>query len=219
MPTRYVVAASAEVLLRLPEVVAALSPAELARADRFRRETDRRDFLAAHTLARWVAGVVVDRAPHRVSLRQRCAVCGGGGHGRPDLPDHPEVGVSWSHIAGVVAAAAGLGPVGIDVEIVTDRIAEQRWYETVLTAKEIGWVRRSAAPAQSLLRLWVRKESLIKVGLLNIDDMAKVDVLGDGRSTRPPARWAGVELLDWQHPHLNAVGALACRGPGERIVI
>ena len=61
------------------------------------------------------AGRLLDVPPGDVSIVQRCATCGGP-HGRPEVAGHPGVGASLAHSRGVVAAAAGMVPVGIDVE-------------------------------------------------------------------------------------------------------
>ena len=88
---------------------------ERERANAFAHDADRRDFIAAHRLVRAMAASIIGAPPGTIVLRQRCDTCGGP-HGRPTLPDHPGLHVSLSHAKGVVAAACGDRPVGIDLE-------------------------------------------------------------------------------------------------------
>ena len=92
-----------------------LTPEERERANAFAHDADRRDFIAAHRLVRAMAASIIGAPPRTIVLRQRCDTCGGP-HGRPTLPDHPGLHVSLSHAKGVVAAACGDRPVGIDLE-------------------------------------------------------------------------------------------------------
>ncbi|HEV3363386.1 MAG TPA: hypothetical protein VG795_04480, partial [Acidimicrobiia bacterium] len=92
-----------------------LSSAEKERLARFKLPSDGADFQAAHLLIRKCAARLLGVHPGDVSIVQRCATCGGP-HGRPEVEGHPEVGASLAHSRGVVAAAAGTAPVGIDVE-------------------------------------------------------------------------------------------------------
>ena len=92
-----------------------LTQEERERANAFAHDADRRDFIAAHRLVRAMAASIIGAPPGTIVLRQRCDTCGGP-HGRPTLPDHPGLHVSLSHAKGVVAAACGDRPVGIDLE-------------------------------------------------------------------------------------------------------
>lgn len=138
-----------------PDERAALSPAERARADAHHGADDRRRALSAALLLRSAAGALTSRPAADVDVRRRCPACGEGDHGQPLLP-----GTGWhasvSHAGAwcVVALTRG-GPVGVDVE--------------ALRPLDVGTVGplvlapgETAADAPALLRLWTRKEAVVK---------------------------------------------------------
>src|SRR5579859_4076774 len=115
-PTTLSYSRPADVIGKFDEPVELLTGAEQARLTGFRFAADRDSFLAAHLLARMVTGHVLGIRPHEVIIVQLCPRCGGP-HGPARVLGAPGVGVSWSHARGQVAAIAGHGPVGIDVEM------------------------------------------------------------------------------------------------------
>lgn len=154
-----------------PGLALLLSPAELARADRFRRPEDRARSITGAALLRayayWISGGAAGRVsgeaagrisgehPERVPVRRRCAGCGGTDHGRPQIDGAQ---VSLSHSGDWVLLATAAVPVGVDVECgpVTAELAPQ------LLAR--------GEPATDLSRTWVRKEAAAKLtgqGLLH----------------------------------------------------
>lgn len=152
-----------------------LNAGERGRVARFHREGARRDFVAAHLLVRLCAGQLLGIAPTEVAFAQYCPACRGTDHGRPLLTDRPDVHLSLSHADGVVAAAAGHVPVGIDVE----RRARARGTDVmqrVLTAAELDLVTAHSDPDYAFLRQWVRKEALIKVGRADLDSLGVLDL-------------------------------------------
>lgn len=185
-----------------PELVKApehwLTPVELDRAARFRFPADRQAFVAAHLLVRLCAAVVLETGAHRLTLLQHCDVHGPG-HGRPYLKEAPDLGVSLSHTRGYVCAAAGPGRVGIDAE----RVPEGA-FEAELAA-------RIGAPAEvrdnrALIRLWTRKEALVKRGELTLDTLADEPEL------------SGRHVLEWWEMPDMAV-AVVSDEPTERVAI
>lgn len=166
-----------------------LAPYELRRGAALHRPPDRDDHLAAHALVREVAG----HHPERPRLlRQSCAQCGGTDHGRPRISGHPAVEVSLAHAHGWVAAVAASKRCGIDVEPLTPTTKP---VATVLTAAEHASLRAlgDTARVAGFLRLWTRKEALVKVGLVALDDVGDVDV-------RAPELVAGALLVDVPAP-------------------
>jgi 4'-phosphopantetheinyl transferase len=182
-----------------------LSAAERQRAQRFRREADCRDFIAAHLLARQVVAELVGVDVTAVSLTQSCAVCGVAGHGAPQVivPDHRPVFTSWSHTAGRVGAIASFGRVGLDLERVDDGADVRATAGVALSAGEVALVDVAASPGVAFLHWWTRKEALVKVGAIELDDFATTDL------SAHPDRWEAWTLSSWHDPGLDAVVATA----------
>ncbi|GAA4760227.1 hypothetical protein GCM10023329_01600 [Streptomyces sanyensis] len=138
-----------------------LAPWEARRLAKIRRAARRDDVLASRLLLRLCVSRLTGRPPGDTELAQRCPGCGRHGHGRPYLPGHPGLGVSLSHADGVVAAAAGPGPTGVDVEAADRRPPAHRTLRRLLTEAEL----RAAGPGDAgRLRAWVRCEARFKAG-------------------------------------------------------
>ncbi|MGV9774275.1 4'-phosphopantetheinyl transferase family protein [Streptosporangium sp. NPDC003464] len=189
---------------------------ERERAATFLRESDRRDFVAAHLLVRQCAAKVVGVPEDRLTLLQHCDRCGPG-HGKPYFPEVPELGVSLSHSHGYVCAAVGPGRVGVDAERVPAGPMDKALVAHVLAPAERALVRDS----EELIRLWVRKEALIKRGELTLDDLSTADLSAlpitveapspDGPGPRLDGarlhrlEWEGRHLLEWRTASAVAV--------------
>ncbi|MFF4490286.1 4'-phosphopantetheinyl transferase family protein [Streptomyces sp. NPDC001544] len=202
------VLADTDEVLRHPQVgTHLLNETERGRLARFHRETTRRDFVAAHTLVRLCAGWLLGVDPSEVAFTQHCPTCRESDHGRPLLADRPDVYLSLSHAGGVVAAAAGHVPVGIDVE----RFVRGRGTEVmrrVLTATELALVTAHADPDHAFLRQWVRKEALIKVGRTDLDSLGALDLSalplgGPGEGT--PLRFEDFYVTDLSDARRDAL--------------
>ncbi|MGW5276508.1 4'-phosphopantetheinyl transferase family protein [Streptomyces sp. NPDC004044] len=176
-----------------------LNEAERGRLARFHRETARRDFVAAHALVRLCAGWLLGVAPTEVAFAQHCPTCHRTDHGRPLLADRPDVHLSLSHTDGVVAAAAGHVPVGIDVERLARGGRSTEVMHSVLTAAELALVTAHADPDHAFLRQWVRKEALIKIGRTDLDSLDALDLsalsLG-GQGDGTPLRFEDLYVTD-----------------------
>ncbi|MER7554816.1 4'-phosphopantetheinyl transferase superfamily protein [Streptomyces anulatus] len=158
------VATTAEVLAHPELDERLLAPWERRRLAGIRVPARRDDVVAARLLLRLCASRVTGLPPDAVEPAQRCPGCGRDGHGRPYLPDHPELGVSYSHADGLAAAAVGPGPVGIDVEPLTRRPGPLSVLRRMLPKDEVDAARAGPDPGPALLRLWVRREALFKAG-------------------------------------------------------
>ncbi|MEU4324908.1 4'-phosphopantetheinyl transferase family protein [Nonomuraea dietziae] len=166
-----------------------LTGVERERAARFLREADRAAFVAAHLLVRHCAAAYLGLPPEKVTLLQHCEVHGPG-HGRPYLEQAPELGVSLSHTRGYVCAAVGHGRVGVDAELVPPGPLDEGLAGQALTAGERATVTDNAG----LIRLWARKEALIKRGELTLDRLREVDLAQVGEG--PRFEWQGRHFLE-----------------------
>ncbi len=82
--------------------------------------------------------------------------------GAPYLPDHPELSVSISHCRTAVAVVISPeGKVGIDIEC--RRKIGDGLMERICTPEEQEAVHRSDDPTMEFLRLWTRKEAVLKM--------------------------------------------------------
>ncbi|MFC9326726.1 4'-phosphopantetheinyl transferase family protein [Kitasatospora sp. NPDC057015] len=206
------VSASTEVM-RHPEAGEhLLGPTERQRAARFRQEEARQDYVAAHVLVRICAARVLGVEAAALTLAQQCPDCGDHGHGKPYLAGHPEIHVSLSHTHGVVAAAAGHHPVGVDVELPGRTGTAVEVFERVLAEAELKLVQAHPDPGRAFLRQWVRKEALIKIGRTTLDTLGELDLSAlplDTPAGLPlHSKYEDLYLLDWQDD--TGTGATVC---------
>nr|WP_260408112.1 4'-phosphopantetheinyl transferase superfamily protein [Planomonospora venezuelensis] len=173
-----------------------LTETERERAARFTRESDRRDFIAAHVLARRCAARLTGVPEDRLTLLQVCERHGPG-HGRPYLAEIPRLGISLSHSRGYVCAAAGPGRIGVDAEHVLPGPLDESLAGQALSPAE----RPLVGGNEALIRLWVRKEALVKRGELSLDGLRATDLsalpLDPSREPRT-LEWEGRHLLEWR---------------------
>ncbi|GAA2138699.1 hypothetical protein GCM10009760_20240 [Kitasatospora kazusensis] len=214
------VAANADVLGHPETDRFTLTDVESERAARFRHEEDRRNFVAAHLLVRLCAERLLGR-PGPMTLAQYCPDCGLPGHGKPYLPEHPDIHISLSHTRGAVAAAAGYGPVGVDVELPQRGGTDPGVLQRVLTEAERRQVERHPDPAYAFLRQWVRKEALIKIGRVTLDTMGGTDLsalpLGEAHGAPLRSRLDDLHFLDWADERLGATVVVVGTAPPQLV--
>ncbi|MFT4008793.1 MAG: 4'-phosphopantetheinyl transferase superfamily protein [Nocardioidaceae bacterium] len=166
-----------------------LGATERERCARLHDPRDRAAFVAAHVLVRECAGALLGFSPDSVRIEQHCPRCSGP-HGRPSVVGHSGVHASLSHTRTHVAAVTAWSPCGIDVE----PLRPVRPPDSALTPREREQLAMQTDPATAFLRLWVRKEALIKAGLGSLDALDELDA--DAHQER---------LNDWSGA--DAVGA------------
>lgn len=192
--------------------VAAVRPAEglshLLDPDERRRHAGRPDrdaAVTAHALLRLLLGEATGRPPAVHVLRRSCAVCAGP-HGRARAGAWH---VSLARTPEVVAAAAGTGQVGVDVEL------ERRTCFDGFDGVALGEGERAGSPRQRA-RTWARKEAVLKADGRGLTVDPRTLLLGP--PDRPPTvlSWDGgaVRLVDVASPPGSAA-ALAVLGGQE----
>lgn len=196
---------------------------EIDRLQALRSASARESYLAAHVLVRRVAAAATGLGERSLVLGQRCDECGGA-HGRPFIHGHPSVHVSLTHCAHAVGAVVGMTPCAIDVEGWDAVAFEPPLAEQVFSRNE----RRALdalgsdatqpdvpSPRQMLaMRMWVRKECLIKLGRLTLDGMANCDLCAAGVDALPPNRLVrsacgDLQFTEWVDSRTRTVGAIA----------
>lgn len=137
--------------------MALLGPEERRRAGRFRFERDRATYVLAHAAWRVLLGRCLGVAATEVPL-------GFAASGQPQL-----AGTGWatslSHSGTrVLLAAARAEALGVDIECRSARTRLDTLAEEICTPAELACVRglTEAGREQALLRLWTRKEALLK---------------------------------------------------------
>jgi 4'-phosphopantetheinyl transferase len=163
-----------------------------ARGRRFRYAEDSAAFVVTHAMLRLAVAERTGVPPRRMHLRRRCAVCGDEAHGKPVLvAPSGEIGCEFniSHSRGIaVVAIGGSEAVGVDVERCDARTP---WAELrdVFTDRELDLL-SSSPGADTGVRLWVRKEAVLKL-------------TGHGLARAP----SGVDVADTSIPAWTESGA------------
>ena len=81
--------------------------------------------------------------------------------GKPFLARHPHIHFNLSHTAGVAVCAVDDRPVGIDVERVVP--LDPDVLSCVMSQEEQASIAASGSPEEAFMRLWTRKEALLKL--------------------------------------------------------
>lgn len=133
-----------------------LDAAETARASRFYREADRNRYVLAHAACRCILGAAIGCRPTDVVFSTAA-------DGKPFLPGS-SLRFNLSHSGEHAALAISTGcEVGVDIEIPppeADRIAPLVLSDAELSAYFI--LPSSPARAAAFLRVWTRKEAVLK---------------------------------------------------------
>ena len=114
-----------------------------------------------------------------------------GPHGKPYLVNYPALHFNLSHCAqGVAVAVSDESPVGIDIEC--RRAVSKALIRRVCNDDEMNEIHQSADPESEFLRIWTRKEALLKYlgtgiacNLQPLLTVTHLDSLGVTIDTRP----------------------------------
>lgn len=136
-----------------------LSGREAERGGRCRFDADRRRFIIAHGALRLILAGYLDVPPEELRLQR-------GRHGKPRLADSPDLRFNLSHSGelGLVAVTRH-AEVGIDVDRLRPGVPVEPFAERFFPASDARFVAAAAGPterAERFLRLWTRKEAVVK---------------------------------------------------------
>ncbi|UPG96438.1 4'-phosphopantetheinyl transferase family protein [Luteibacter aegosomatissinici] len=149
----------------LAAAAAVLDARERERAARFKFEADRATYTVAHAAWRVAIGLCLGMPAKKIPLTFTP-------EGQPRLYGHA-LSTSLSHSRSMVALAmCHAETIGVDIETVPLKVNLEELMPTFCTPQEITAIEAlpSYDRAHELLRLWTRKEALLKafgVGLLN----------------------------------------------------
>ncbi len=131
--------------------IALLDEDERNRAGRLHRDADRARFVVAAALLRRKAALWLDEDPRSLAIDRVCMRCGTP-HGKPTMAG---VHASITHAGDYVGVAlTALGPVGLDLEPEHAPVSE--------VAAQLLAPGESCADDLQLVRMWTRKESVVK---------------------------------------------------------
>ncbi|MEA3013363.1 MAG: 4-phosphopantetheinyl transferase [Sphingomonadales bacterium] len=184
---------------------ALLDSDERGRAARYLHDRDRARYVVGRAAMRILLAAQGDLAPEALRFRT-------GPRGKPEL--HSDgCHFNLSRSGGIALLAIGPEPLGIDVERLKAIPEMERIAEEFFSGPEIAWLRAAPEAARShrFLRLWTRKEALVKADGRGIaEDLRGLDLVpGDGSGVADVAAWG----RRWRIEELSAgprhVAALA----------
>ncbi|MFE7461208.1 4'-phosphopantetheinyl transferase family protein [Streptomyces sp. NPDC057554] len=188
-----------------------LDPAELARAEEFRRPGDRATYMCAHVGLRRLLAAHLGIAPRAVSVARAPCPCCGEPHGRPVLPDG-RLHFSLSHCEGLSLIAVAATPVGVDVEPVPPPQTVAEAADVLHPAESAELAALAPGPgAAAFARVWTRKEAYLKGTGVGLGADPAAEYVGSGPVPTDPAGWL---LADVAVPagHRAAVAVRMVRG-------
>ena len=195
---------------------AALTGEEIARADRFRFECDRRRFVVSRAAVRQVLGRYAGVAPAEVRFRV-------GDHGKPALaaPQRPELAFNVSHSKSLALIAVAHGTeVGADVEWVRSGVEAMEIADRYFPDRETCWLRIHAAEGrlEAFYRLWVMKEAAMKADGRGLSmRLNEIDLDAGGPR---PVQWSGWKIHELEVPsgYCAAVAVRSAHAAIRRVV-
>ena len=84
-----------------------------------------------------------------------------GEHGKPAIVGHPEIHFNLSHCREAALCVISDRPVGVDVESVRQK--RDGLVEYTMNAREVEEIRTAVNPDLQFIRLWTKKEALLKL--------------------------------------------------------
>ena len=188
-----------------------LTPAEVARADRYRNPAAAEQFAATRSALRQILSSILGLDPLAVPIEVRP-------DGKPGLNTREgAIEFNVSHTAGLGLVAVGRMPLGVDVEQVrtlSDPAGLIRRYFTPAEQAEYEALPREWQPA-AFWRGWTGKEAVLKGIGCGVRDLDRCVVRLDPRQPAaivgPAATAAMWELMQWQ----PAGGYVAAVGIGQ----
>lgn len=194
-----------------------LSADELARAQRFRYDDDRREFIVARGLLRLMLGRYLDREPAAL-------VFSGGPRGKPALSTERggatvrfNVAHSWGRI---LYAFARERDVGVDLERICPDWAVEDLAARFFSLRENAKLRAlpAAQRREAFFACWTRKEAFVKAkgdGLSQPLDGFDVSLAPDEPAALLDSRIDSLDVYRWSIRQVPPLPGYACAVAGE----
>lgn len=180
----------AQPLDRGRDLLAHLPPDEVARADQFRFERDRTEFIVAHAALRMILGCYLSQPPDRIALDHNP-------YGKPLLARACGLEFNLSHARGVALVALALNRrIGVDVEFIRDDLALDNLADTFFSPAERRALARlsGADRIHGFYRCWCRKEAYLKARGIGLNlPLDSFDILSNEPSS-------GLNLAETESP-------------------
>ena len=143
-------------LNRIENLSALLNQDELARANRYHYEKDRKRFVTSRGALRLLLSRYLKKEPADIEF----AVS----HNKKPFLKQPLTSLHYntSHSENYVLIAIANSEVGIDVEKIDTSFGWEEILHSSFSKDEISWVEQSKTPKDSFYLLWTRKEALAK---------------------------------------------------------
>ena len=132
---------------------------EISEAKQERIHTAKR----AETKASLLAGELLIRAAIKNALDLENVKIAVDDHGKPYLPEHPEVHFNLSHSANIAVCTVSDVPCGVDIEQISKPHEVMAMANRFLSVKEHAAVLMSPNPNEAFCRLWTLRESYVKM--------------------------------------------------------
>lgn len=120
-------------------------------------------------------------------------------HGKPYLPEYPNIHFSISHCKEAVGCFIYDKPCGLDIERI--RKATEDLVRHTMNPKEAESIFSNPYPDLAFTRLWTQKEALLK--------LAGTGIIDDLHSVLEPDKLKGIELQTVENPHKGYVYTIA----------
>lgn len=137
----------------LQEALGEISASRREKALKFKHEQGQRECVLAYLLLKRALKEVygIDENPELIEQEG----------GKPMLKDHPEIHFNLSHCKSAVACVIGDEPVGVDIDRIRNYNAQLARH--TMNDNELQEIENNADEARTFIRLWTKKEALLKL--------------------------------------------------------
>jgi 4'-phosphopantetheinyl transferase len=168
-----------------------VSEGERRRAERLRRDADRRRYLAAHTALRSLLASRLHARPAELTFAQNP-------FGKPSLQGHDlQFSLSSSGDRALIGVCAS-SEIGVDIEAVAANSDHEAIARAHFSSAELRWMQGAAEPerCRRFYRLWVIREALLKalgIGLSGQSTDLGIEIVGRTPRLRGHRAWEAHE--------------------------